>query len=92
MRADWEMSRVARAEWREMKQHGCERPFHNLQIASWLFFVVFFLAFYLVFYPALSKTKRTLSQIAILLSCLVVIALDLICVFSNPTDPIVLKE
>ena len=77
---------------RKMKRHGCEKPFHCLQIGSWVAYLLFITSFYTCTIAGLDYSSRNFFLTLWSLILLVTLTLNIICTFSIPTDNVVLSN
>ena len=70
-----------------MKKNGFKRPFHKLQITSWVYMCYLFSIFSFMTLSLFSNAEKLVIGIIYGASVLVVIITGFFCTYIDPTDP-----
>ena len=70
-----------------MRTHGFKRPFHKLQIITWLYLTYLFSSFSFMTLTLFSYSIQVLLAVIYSIVLLFVLTLGFFCTYSDPTDP-----
>lgn len=74
-----------------IRKNGFKRPFHKLQIMSWVCILALFGIFCFMVLPILEHRQKIAISVLYTISLFIVIFSGFLCTASDPTDP-ALKE
>jgi hypothetical protein len=74
-----------------IRKNGFKRPFHKLQVVSWVYVIILFSMFAFMVIPLLDRKPKIIVSILYALSLFLVILSGFFCTAADPTDP-ALKE